>query len=258
MSPRRRAVVVEDEPDTLDQLVRLLEETGRIEVVATALGPEQALALSVWPEVDVAFLDIQMPVMNGIELARRLPGDPLVVFITGFDQYARQAFDLYAVDYVTKPVDPLRLMEALDRLEHRRGDPARSTQTVAEQIIGYLQGGTGPGATGRIERVAGRVVDGLQMIDIADVTHFVAQDRLVYAVTTGQSRYLVDQSMEQLERRLDPGRFQRIHRTCIVSLPHVHKLPRSFWREPVLWLKDGTELEVSRDRVRALRDRHGL
>lgn len=257
MSGRLRAVVVDDEPAAVQMLAQLLTETGRVEVVATALRPDEALASACWGEVDVAFLDIHMPVMSGIELARRLPGDVLVVFVTGYEQYALQAFRVHAVDYLLKPVARTQLAETLDQLARRIGDPSRSARMIAEQVTCHLQAGTGRGATGRLERVGALVGQEVQIIELTKITHFLAQDRLVYAVL-GEDRYLVDQSIEQLERRLDPGQFIRIHRTCIVSLAHVQKIPRHFGREPVLYLKDGTELDVARDRVRAVKERFGL
>ena len=257
MSARLRAMVVDDEPHALRGIVRLLKETGRVEVVGTAPDPDQALAFPGWAGVDV--LDIVMPGMTGIELTQRLPCDPLVVFITGYNQYAVQAFEVHAVDYLLKPVERARLERTLDRLEGRLGDATRqSTRVLAEQLARYLQAGTGPGAMGRIEHVGGRVGEHLRVVDLARVTHFVADDRLVYAMTTTKERHLVDPSMDELERRLDPSRFLRIHRTCIVSLAHAEMIPGHFGREVVLRLKDGTELDVARDRVRALRERLGL
>jgi two-component system, LytTR family, response regulator len=259
MSTRLRAMVVDDEPGTLRSIVRLLKETGRVEVVGTATNGDHAVAFPRWAEVDVAFLDIVMPGMTGIELARRLPGNPLVVFITGYNEYAAQAFRLNAVDYLLKPIGPALLEEALTRLEGRLGDPTRQgARAMAEQVARYLQAGTWPGATGRLEHVGGRVGGSLKIVGLGEVTHFVTDDRLVFAVTPRGERYLVDLSLEDLERRLDPARFVRIHRACIVSLPHAELIPEHVGRDTVMRLKDGTELDVSRDRVRALRDRLGL
>ena len=163
-----------------------------------------------------------------------------------------------AVDYLLKPIEHAHLEEALTRLDWRLRDPTRQgARVMAEQVARYLQAGTGPGATGRMEYVGGRVGGKLRIVSVAEITHFVADDRLVYAVTT-KARYLVDQSLEDLDRRRDPSRFVRIHRTCIVSLAHAEMIPGHFGREVVLRLKDGTELDVARDRVRALRERLGL
>jgi two-component system LytT family response regulator len=259
MNTRLRGVVVDDEPIAVQILVQLLRETGRVEVVGTALDPEQALAFPGWTAVDVAFLDILMPIMNGIELARRLPGDTMVVFVTGYDQYALQAFEVHAVDYLLKPVTERRLLETLDVLERRQGDTSRRTaRMLAEEVTRHLQGGTGPGATGRIERVGGRVGEDVHIFDVTEITHFMMKDRLVYAVTASKDQHVVDQSMDELERRLDPGRFMRIHRGCIVSLAHTQKIPGHFRRDPVLRLRNGTELDVARDRVGTLKQRLGL
>jgi two-component system LytT family response regulator len=253
-----RAVVVDDEPVAVRSLVRLLKETGRVEVVGTAPNADQALALPGWSEVDVAFLDIVMPGMTGIELARQLPSDPLVVFVTGYNEYAVEAFRVNAVDYLMKPIEHARLDEALTRLEGRLSDPTRQgARVIAEQVARYLQAGTWPGATGRLEHVGGRVGGKLRIVGVAEVTHFVTDDRLVYAVTN-KERYVVDLSLDNLERRLDPTRFVRIHRACIVNLAHAELIPDHFGRDVVVRLKDGTELDVSRDRVRALRERLGL
>jgi two-component system, LytTR family, response regulator len=254
-----RAVVVDDEPHAVRRLVRLLKETGRVQVVGTASHPNMALTFPGWAEVDVAFLDIVMPGMTGVELARHLPGDLLVVFITSHNEYAVQAFEVHAVDYLLKPVERARLAQTLDWLDGRLGDPTRqSARVIAEQVARYLHAGTGPGARGRIAHVAGRVGEHLQIVDLAAITHFVAEDRLVYAVTTTQERHVVDQSMEELERRLDASGFLRIHRGCIVGLAHAAKIAGHVGRQVVLRLQDGTELDVARDRVRALRERLGL
>jgi two-component system, LytTR family, response regulator len=252
-------VVVDDEPAAVRALVRLLKETGRVEVVSTAPGADEALALPGWAEVDVAFLDIVMPGMTGIELARRLPGNPLVVFVTGYDGYAEQAFRVNAVDFLRKPVAPAQLEETLDRLEGRVADPTRQgARVMAEQVARYLQAGTGPGATGRLEHVGGRVGASVKIMDLAVITNFVSEDRLVYAMTTTKERQVVDPSLDELERRLDPARWVRIHRTCIVNLAHAELIPGLFGRGTVMRLKDGTELDVARERVRALIERLGL
>ncbi len=168
MSAALRAVVVDDEPAAVWALVRLLKETGRVEVAGTAPGADEALALPGWAEVDVAFLDIVMPGMTGIELARRLPGNPLVVFVTGYDGYAEQAFRVNAVDFLRKPVAPAQLEETLDRLEGRLADPTRpGAREMGDLVARYLDAGTGRGATGRLEHVGGRVGAGVMTMDVA-------------------------------------------------------------------------------------------
>lgn len=257
MRARLRAMVVDDEPLAVETLAALLGETGRVDVVGAASGPEEALAFPRWPEVDVAFLDIVMPGMTGIELALRLPADPLVVFVTGYNQYAEEAFRVKAAYYLLKPVDRHRLDEMLNRVEGLLGDREQhGAKAVAEQVARYLRSGASRGVEW-LEHVGSRLPKGLKIIEVAEVTHFAAADRIVFAVTAGK-RYPLDVTMEDLERRLDPARFVRIHRGSIVNLAHADLIPDHPARGIVLQLKNGEELDVSRDRLRALRERLGL
>jgi two-component system, LytTR family, response regulator len=128
---------------------------------------------------------------------------------------------------------------------------------IGDRVAEYLQAGTGRGATGRIEHVEGRIGHSVRSVDMGTITHFTSDDRLVYAMTTTQKPHVVDASLDELERRLDPGQWVRINPRYIVSLDHAELIPGLFWRRPVMRLKDGTEFEVPRDRVRALRERLG-
>jgi len=259
MSARLRAVVVDDEGPSRKLLVRLLTETGRVEVVGTGANPDEALAFPEWSAVDVVFTDINMPGMTGIELARRLPANPLVVFVTGHHEYAEHAFEVHGVDYLLKPIRRPELEDLLARLEERVADPTREgARVIGDRVAEYLQAGTGRGATGRIEHVEGRIGHSVRSVDMGTITHFTSDDRLVYAMTTTQKPHVVDASLDELERRLDPGQWVRINPRYIVSLDHAELIPGLFWRRPVMRLKDGTEFEVPRERVRALRERLGL
>jgi two-component system LytT family response regulator len=256
MRTRLRAVAVDDEPLGLRRIVRLLTETGRVEVVATAGNAAEALAFPRWSEVDVAFLDINMPGMTGIELARRLPGDPLVVFVTGDLGHTMQALRVNGVDCLHKPVGHDDLEDMLIRLEARVADPARQgARVIGDRVARYLQTGTGRGATGPIEHVEGRMGHSVTSVDFGTITHFASDDRLVYAMTTTKEPHVVDSSLDELERRLDPALWVRIHAKCIVSLAHSELIGGRFWRPPVVRLKDGTKFEVAPERVRSLKER---
>jgi two-component system LytT family response regulator len=238
-------------------LVRLLTETGRVEVVGTGANPDEALAFPEWSAVDVVFTDIKMPGMTGIELARRLPGNPMVVFVTGHHEYAEHAFQVHGVDYLLKPVEDGQLKETLARLEGRRADPARpGARDIGGLVARYLETGTGRGATGRIEHVEGRMGQSMTTVDMETITHFTAKDWQVYAITTGRP-HLVDSSLDNLERRLDPARWVRIAPTCIVSLAHAKLISGLLGRHPVLRLPDGTEFTVTRDQAQAIKERLG-
>jgi two-component system, LytTR family, response regulator len=257
MSTPLRAMAVDDEAPSRRLMARLLTETGRVEVVATAADPEEALAFPEWSAVDVVFTDINMPGMTGIELARRLPTNPMVVFVTGHHEYAVHAFEVNRVDHLLKPIGRTQLEDLLTRLEARLADPARQgAREIGDLVARYLDTGTGRGATGRIEHVEGRLGQSVMTVDLRTITHFTTKDRQVYAMTTSRS-HLVDSSLDDLERRLDPARWVRIDPACIVSLAHAKLISGPFWRHPALRLTDGTEFEVSRDQVRVLKERLG-
>lgn len=256
MSRRLRAYLVDDEPLALERLAEVLEETGRVEVVGSTTDPEAALAALGTLEVDVAFLDIRMPGMTGLELARRLPADQLVAFTTGYDQYAVEAFEVNAIDYVLKPVERERLERTLDRLERRRDDPSRGElRGVMERLASYLARGRPAPA----ERISVRAADGAEVIDLAGISHFVADGKQTRAITA-RGVHLVDQMVGDLERKLDAAKFVRIHRGALVNLAWIDEVRPWFGGRLRVRLKDPkrTELVVARDRVRAVRERLGL
>ena len=250
-----RAFLVDDEPLARTRLARLLGATGRVEIVGQAGDAVEALAGLGRLAADVVFLDIHMPGMSGLELARELPAGPWVVFTTAYDQHALEAFDASAVDYLLKPVERKRLERALDRVERLRGDPSPGELRAAlERLAANL--GAGPAA--HLRRVPFRTRDGVQFLDVAAVTHFTARDRLTHAVTA-TSAHVVDYGLADLEAKLDPEKFIRIHRATVLNLDHLAEIqPWPGGRLLVRLKGGGPDLEVSRDRVRALKDRLAL
>jgi len=254
VKPRLRAFVIDDEPLALRRLVRLLEATGRVDVVGRAADPEIALTQLQPDTTDVLFLDIQMPGLSGFELLERLPEAPMVVFTTAYDHHAVQAFETNAVDYLLKPVERARLDRTLDRLTRLRDDPGRdSLRSVLERVAQSLR------APAFVERLASRVGERVDLVDVAHVTHIAARDRATYAVTP-EKEYLLDNTIAELERKLDPARFLRIHRSTLVNLAWVAEIHAHLGGRLLVRLKGSgrTEVEVARDRVRALKERLGL
>ena len=256
MPGRLRAFLVDDEPLAVTRLSRLLGATGRVEVVGRAGDAAEALAALGRLDADVVFLDIHMPGMTGLELAARLPRDPSIVFTTAYDQHALAAFETNAVDYLLKPIERKRLERALDKLERLRDDPS-SADTAA--ILGRLAAALRAAPAPFLERLPFRTRDGIQLLDVRTITHFVARDRLTHAVTqTGD--HVVDFGLADLESKLDPAKFLRIHRAAVVNLDYVGELQPWPGGRLLVRLKgtSRTELEVARDRVRALKDRLAL
>ncbi|MEK6287832.1 MAG: LytTR family DNA-binding domain-containing protein [Acidobacteriota bacterium] len=254
--PLLRVFLVDDEPLALKRLARLLKATGRVEVVGSTTDPEAAFGFLSTENVDALFLDIQMPGLNGFELLSRLASQPLVVFTTAFDQYALRAFEVNSIDYLLKPIESEHLDRAIDKIERLRGSATRpDLRDVVERLAAALRSG----GAGYADKVASRSGDRVQFIALRRVTHFLARDKLTYAVTSDKS-YVVDSTIGELEQKLDPNKFIRIHRSTLLNLDHVREVHSWFAGGVVVRLKDEkrTELPVARDRVRALKQRLGF
>jgi two-component system, LytTR family, response regulator len=258
-----RAYLVDDEPLALNRLRRLLEQTGRAEVIGDTTVPEEAVAALTRNPPDVCFLDIQMPRLNGFEVLAGLAQPPIVVFTTAWDNYALQAFSVDAVDYLLKPIEPEMLERALSKVERTRGSvlPAQpGLQALLRQITDSLRQ-TRPECT-RPEypsRIASRLGDRLRFLDLDQVSHFYAEDKLTYAVSDGKP-HCVDYTIAELEKKLDPGHFVRIHRGTLVNFAWIREVASLPGGALNLRLRDNTQtdLTVARDRARDFKARAGL
>jgi two-component system LytT family response regulator len=249
-----RAFLIDDEPLALKRLARLLEATGRVQIVGRATDPAEGLAAVAASAVDVLFLDIHMPALSGFQVVERVPPGPAVVFTTAHDEHAVRAFEVNAVDYLLKPVERGRLDTTLDRVAARRAAPGGDDLRAAlERLAQHLRGAP------YLEHLAARTRERVQLIPVADVTHVLAKERATYAVTA-TAQHMLDATLAELERRLDPVRFLRINRGILVNVAWVAELRAEPGGHLAVRLKDAshTELAVSRDRVRALKDRLGL
>jgi two-component system LytT family response regulator len=248
-----RAFVVDDERLAVDRLCRMLEATGRVAVVVSATDPEQALTELRARSVDVIFLDVQMPELSGFDLLARLDADTPVVFTTAYDQYAIEAFAVNSVDYLLKPIEPARLDRALDKLQRLTGDSRPDVRMLARELAAHLAPGR------KLERIASRVADRTIILDVARVSHVVARDKLTFAALGGRE-HVVDYTLAQLEQRLDPRRFVRVHRGAMVNVAFVDEIYPDVDGGIVARLKDErkTEISVARDRVKNLKERLGI
>jgi two-component system LytT family response regulator len=255
-----KAYLVDDEPLAVRRLSRLLEATRRVEIVGSSSDPEAALAFLGANAVDVLFLDIEMPGMNGFELLARLERQPLVVFTTAYDRYALRAFEVNSIDYLLKPIEPQQLERALDKLDRLAGGRQEwATRPDIRGLLEEISRSLRSAQTGFLTRVASRLGERIQFVDVREVTHFFARDKLTYAAAGGRQLCL-DRSIADLESRLDPQRFVRIHRSTLVNLDWVQEVAAGLGGGALLRLKDErrTELVVARDRARTLKERLGL
>jgi len=257
---RLKVFLVDDEPLAIKRLSSLLRETEQAEIVGTETDPAAALARlsaeSLRGNLDALFLDIQMPEMSGFELLSRLNWQPVVVFTTAFDEYALRAFEVNSIDYLLKPVERLQLERALNKLERlSSAPPAPDFRQVVEQLAAAMQ----PSRLQPPTRIASRVGERVRFIELTQITHFFAHDKLTYAAT-GEGNHVIDRSITELEQELLPSSFIRIHRAILLNADFVDEVRSWFGGRWVVRLKDGkrSELTVARDRVKELRDKLGF
>jgi len=243
MSRPWRAVTVDDEPPALRRLRGLLAAEAEIEIVGEFADPAQALEGIAALRPDVAFLDIQMPGMTGLELARELgPRPPLVVFVTAYDQHALAAFDVHAFDYLLKPVEPARLRTTLARVKERLAAGTADVQARLEAVMRSIETVAG-GAAGR--RVSFRVDGGTRIVAADEIDRVEVEDDYLRVHLAGGT-LLVRESLSSLHDRLPAGMFARVHRSHLVNASRVRALRPWFGGDYVLVLADGTEITTGR------------
>lgn len=238
------AVVVDDEPLARELLTELLSRRPDVRVVAACADGFEAVRAVSEAAPDLLFLDVQMPELDGFEVLELLERKPAVVFVTAYDQYAVRAFDVHAVDYLLKPYGEGRLDEAVARAK------ARAEGTRPAPGPDEVDSARPPGPARRIV-----VRDGARVavIPVADLDWAEAQDDYVLLATRGRT-FLKQQTLSGLERRLDPARFVRVHRSYLLNLERLVRFVPGGKGAYTAVLSDGTELPVSRTGANRLRD----
>jgi two-component system LytT family response regulator len=241
--PNFKVLIVDDERLSRRRVRRLLSLEPDCEVAAECSSGAEAVAALSQTRPDIVFLDVQMPEMDGFEVARAMDGaNPLVIFTSAYDEYALRAFEVQAFDYLLKPFDGRRFRESLqrartrverDRSGHRDPRPVEPPAPVQSPRI----------APDRIAvRNNGRVV----FLKLADIDWIEAADNYV-CLHAGRDTHLVRETMNELEARLDPAQFLRVHRSSIVNLDRIRELQPWFRGEYRIVLRDGTQLTLTRN-----------
>lgn len=217
MSTPLRALVVDDEPPARGVLIRLLAKIPGIEVTGTAANGMEALAALARGGIDVLFLDIEMPILAGLELATRLhpAPTPAVIFVTAWPQYAVAAFDVDAADYLLKPVDPARLATAVERARRHLTQPELEASL---RVLRARQPAQNPSDHVWVEHGAAHL-----RLPLADIEWFAADGDYVLA-HTAERGYLMRASLNALESTLSSARFLRIHRSTLVNVDAVSRV----------------------------------
>ncbi len=233
-----RILVVDDEPLAVERLQLLLARLQGLTVVGTANDGEAALRIAEAVEPDLVLLDIAMPGMDGIDVARALSAsrvDPAVVFVTAFDNFAVAAFDVAAIDYLMKPVQPDRLTRALDRVREHLSGGGRAQR---------------PPASTHVEEFWVPDHSGLVRIAASDIQRITAE-RDYMRLHVGARSWLIHRTIAKLEEDLDPALFMRVHRSVIVRRDTITGLYRDDAGHWTARLKDGGEQRIGRSYVDA-------
>lgn len=261
-----RALLAEDEPLLADALTRELASVWpELQVMATVGDGLSAVAQGLALKPDICFLDIRMPGCTGLEAAQALAEDwpdasplPLLVFVTAYDQYALQAFEAQAVDYLVKPVDPMRLGACAERLKQRwseRQGPvndsgaAEQQQAALDQLRALLDAaglrGAAPGAApstapARLEVIQAQVGHTVHFVPVAEVVYFEAADKYV-RVVTADKEHLIRLSLKELLEQLDPQQWWQIHRGTVVQARCIRKAVRDDTGKALISLRERPE-----------------
>ena len=252
-----RVLVVDDEQLAREELCFLLGQVAGIEIAGQASDGVGALRLSGELRPDVVFLDVQMPGLTGFEVARRLlllDAPPQLVFVTAFDQYAVDAFSVNAVDYVLKPVDADRLEQTLERVRQRRPNQAAQlplSPADLERVVEAVQA-----RQGRRDQLAIKVGERFILVQADEVVHASLIDEAIVVATQNISGFSNYRTLEELQTRLDPAVFWRVHRSHLVNITKIKEIVPWFSRNYLLKMKDAksTEIPVSRSQTRRLRE----
>jgi DNA-binding LytR/AlgR family response regulator len=245
-----KVLVVDDEPLARRRLIRMLARIPNVSVAGEAGDAESALEHIRTLHPDLVLLDIRMPGISGLQLAASGGDLPPIVFTTAYDEYAVDAFQVSAVDYLLKPVQRQRLAAAIDKVRRRTGhhDAAR-IQSLLERLDRALK----TGATSHLHARAGNTT---RLFDAREITRIYASEK--YALFRYQGReYVLDESLNTLAARLQADGFLRIHRSELVNLAHVRALHTEDGATTVQ-LSDGQKAEVSRRTLSALKEKLGI
>lgn len=228
-----RTIIIDDEPLARSLLLELLEAEKDIEIVAECGDGFEALKAIQDHQPDLIFLDIQMPKITGFEMLELLENPPRVIFTTAYDEYALKAFEVNALDYLLKPLNPERLTQALQRL---RQQTDKNSESVKGKILQLPE---------QMQRIVVKVNGNIKILALPEVFYLESADDYV-KVHTNDKYYLKHQTMNNFEQQLPAHQFVRVHRSCLVNVQHIHKVDLYEKDQYCVVLRNDARLPVSR------------
>ncbi|GJM13578.1 MAG: DNA-binding response regulator [Pseudohongiella sp.] len=253
-----RAIIVDDEELARQGLQMRLDEIDSVEVVESCANATEALKAIAEHEPDLLFLDIQMPGKTGLEMIREIQSDilPMIIFVTAYDSFAVDAFEIHAIDYLLKPVEKERLEEAIEKARQHKSQVGADSEK--QRLLNLLVSLTGksPTAIGEMldtedqstehaDRLAIKDGSSITFVPIKDIDWIDAAGDYMCVHVDGAT-HIMRTTMKELESKLDPSVFQRVHRSTIVNLRRVEKVSSHINGEFHLTLSCGSSLKMSR------------
>jgi two-component system LytT family response regulator len=244
-----KTLIVDDEPIARQVLREELESIRDVEVVGEAENGSAALASILQHRPDLVLLDLQMPLLGGLDVVRNLNRAahvPVIVIVTAYDSYAIQAFDAGAVDYLLKPVGQARLAEAVERAR-------RVSQKDAAEKLARLHEISAPSSELPARKIVGKIREEFFLLNTSDISAFQAEGDIVWIVAAGR-RYMATQTLRALESRLGNTNFRRIHRNALVNVDHIQKMSALSSQRWLITLNNAQEFIASKRQGRAVRE----
>lgn len=244
-----KTLIVDDEPIARKVLREELESIRDVEIVGEADNGASALEKIQRHRPDLVLLDLQMPLMGGLEVVRNLKRGthmPVIVIVTAYDSYAIQAFEAGAVDYLLKPVGHERLAKAVERAR-------RVTEKQAAEKLARLQEVAEPVSGPRVRKVVGKIGEEFFLLSTADISAFQAEGDIVWIIAAKQ-KYMATQTLNAVEERLRNTSFRRIHRKTLVNVDHIQKMSALSSQRWLITLSNQQEFIASKRQARAIRE----
>jgi DNA-binding LytR/AlgR family response regulator len=242
-------IIIDDEDPARRHMWRLLDAHPDVNIIGEASNGIDAIEALDEQHPDVAFLDIEMPGINAFDLLAQLRHPPLIVFTTAFDKYAVSAFDANALDYLLKPIQPIRLGQALDKLRATLRKPRGEYESMQQRKLRSLHAGPP-------SKLAARRGPRIVLLSPKEIIYVALESQMVFYHTQVE-RFVTDRTLAELEELLEEAGFFRVSRSAIVNLNHARELlpwSSGTWK---VKLSNNVELNVSRDRARSLRSKIG-
>ncbi|MBV9959250.1 MAG: response regulator transcription factor [Acidobacteria bacterium] len=260
MQEKIRTLIVDDEPKERRRVRRLLEEDPEIEVIGECASGRETVEAIQAHHPDLVFLDVEMrPGINGFEALALVDETkmPLVIFVTGYDEYALRAFDLHPIDYLLKPYDEARFQAALAQAKRSLRTEQLAARyahiiSLLEEFKGGPPAGHEPSREERTEFLLVKEHDRERLLKVSSIDWIKAEDKYVSLHVSGEPRVVHHEAISSLAKRLDPKQFLRIHRSYLVNINSIREIIPWFHRKYKVLLHDGTELSMSRSRHKRL------